>query len=86
MVRGHRVDAGLVDRGVFFDGKFSVSCAGGEYQLLLDQTVVFNVWVYDCDSDVAIVSLQIFSFVRQDRVGNVVYFFVMGEVCGYDIE
>ena len=29
-------DAGLVDRGVFFDGESGVSCAGREYQLLFD--------------------------------------------------
>ena len=32
MLRGRRVDAGLVDRGVFFDGEAGVSCAGKEYE------------------------------------------------------
>lgn len=36
MVRDYRIDASLVDCGVFFDWKSGVSCAGRKYQLLFD--------------------------------------------------
>jgi len=45
VVRGHRVDAGLVDRGVFFDGESGVSCAGGNTSYYLIKLVVFDVRV-----------------------------------------
>ncbi len=42
--------------------------------------------MYGGDSDIAVVSLQVLTFVCQDRAGNVVDIPVVGEVCGYDVE
>lgn len=42
--------------------------------------------MYGGDSDIAVVSLQVFPFVCQDRAGDVVDIPVVGEVCGYDVE
>ena len=42
--------------------------------------------MYGGDSDIAVVSLQVFPFVCQDRTGDVVDISVVGEVCGYYVE
>ena len=42
--------------------------------------------MYGGDSDIAVVSLQLFPLVFQDRTGDVVDNSVVGEVCGYYVE
>ena len=42
--------------------------------------------MYGGDSDIAVVSQQVITFVFQHRTGDVVDIPVVGEVCGYDVK
>lgn len=67
-------------------GSLAFRVRGGNTSYYLIKSVVFDVRVYGGDSDIAVVSLQVFPFVCQDRAGDVVDIPVVGEVCGYDVE